>query len=492
MWDYICPRCRREVAKNSRKCVHCGEQFGVPIRVPPKVLKDQKALEKYVHKHVFPKVSASQREYLTQFFTTLFSNGFEEGNFTAWSYTMGAPSIVNTPVHHGSYAFKSDAVGECCVKSFAGQTLCYARWYVQFADLENLGNGLHVYIGGFWGNEGWSECMVRVSRTAAGVLQIGCYVRRGFSTDVNWAGVNDTWYCIEIRYKKDAVDGGYSLWVDGVQLINVTGKDYSAAGDIQWVMCGDEGNSGDIVVFYEDCVVVADTYIGVEGGAILKEVADSLSLSDSVLRDKILTISDSIASLDSLLAHKTLQITDTITVLETILRNKTFTVSDSIGLSELITVITGGILKEVLDTIGLSEQVKINKSFIIQDTVSLLDQIFRHKPSITITDAVALAEIIAVSKLFTITDAVSIADVVYAMKTLPIYDQITITDQVSTPTRILQALDTIGLSDTLYVNKTLIITDQIGLAEVVEVGKGGAQKTKLFLILGDLAIQIQG
>jgi hypothetical protein len=207
---------------------------------------------------------------------------------------------------------------------------------------------------------------------------------------------------------------------------------------------------------------------------VLKEVTDSLSLSDAVLRNKILEVADSLGLSDS------------------VLRNKTFTVSDSIGLSELITLITGGILKEVLDMIGLSEQVKINKSFIIQDTVSLLDQIFRHKPSITITDAVALAEVIAVSKLFTVTDAISIADVVYAMKTLPIYDQITITDQVSTPTRILQALDAIGLSDTAYVNKTLIITDQIALAEVVEVGKGGAAKTKLFLILGDLAIQIQG
>jgi hypothetical protein len=50
-----------------------------------------------------------------------------------------------------------------------------------------------------------------------------------------------------------------------------------------------------------------------------------------------------------------------------------------------------------------------------------------------------------------------------------------------------------ALSDTSYVNKTLIITDQIALAEVAEVGKGGvAQKTKLFLIFGNIAMQIQG
>jgi hypothetical protein len=232
--------------------------------------------------------------------------------------------------------------------------------------------------------------------------------------------------------------------------------------------------------------------LDLQEGGVLKEVTDSLSLSDAVLRDKTLTISDSVASLDSLLSNKTLQITDTVTLLETILCDKTFTVSDSIGLSELITVITGGILKEVLDAIGLCEEVKIDKSLIIQDTVSLLDQIFRHKPNVSITDAIALAEVIAVSKLFAVTDAVSIADVVYAMKTLPIYDQITVTDQVSTPTRILQALDAIGLSDTAYVNKTLIITDQISLVEVVEKGVAGAVKTKIFLLIGDLAVQLSG
>ena len=73
--DYICPKCRKEVKQKSHKCPFCGENYGLPLRVPPKVLKDPKALEDYVHKHIFTKISASQREYLTQFFTTIFSDG---------------------------------------------------------------------------------------------------------------------------------------------------------------------------------------------------------------------------------------------------------------------------------------------------------------------------------------------------------------------------------------------------------------------------------
>lgn len=240
-----------------------------------------------------------------------------------------------------------------------------------------------------------------------------------------------------------------------------------------------------------DARQVVALWLTVGGAPTLKEVTDNLSLSDAVLRDKTLAVLDSLGLADVPLKSWTPQISDSITLSEAILRNKTFSITDSITLSEIVEVITGAIIKYVEDSLGLSDAVKINKTLIISDVLGLLDQVFRHKPQISITDAIALAEVVAVSKLFTITDAVSIADVVYVMKTLPIYDQITIIDQVSTPTRILQALDAVGLSDNAYVNKTLIITDQIALAEVVEVGKGVA-KTKLFLVIGDLAIQISG
>jgi hypothetical protein len=57
---------------------------------------------------------------------------------------------------------------------------------------------------------------------------------------------------------------------------------------------------------------------------------------------------------------------------------------------------------------------------------------------------------------------------------------------------VLQALEAVGVADGALVRKTLMITETVNLAEVVEVGVGGVKKTRLFLILGDLAVQLTG
>ena len=150
-----------------------------------------------------------------------------------------------------------------------------------------------------------------------------------------------------------------------------------------------------------DCVVVADAYIGPEEEGTLVEVADSLELAETVLRNKTLILSDSLGLADSLYGNKSLLL------------------SDSASLSELVTVIIGEAIKYV-------------------------------------------------------TDSVSSADL------------------VSTPSRVLRALEAIGATDNVAVNKVLQITETISLAEIVEVGVGGVKKTRLFLILGDLAVQLTG
>src|SRR3989337_3644689 len=109
MWEYICPKCRKGVKQSAHQCTHCSEKFPLAIRVPPSFLKDPKKLEAYVHKHIFPRVSEFERNYLTKFFTEYFNNGFEEGDFSAWTSVNdsgGRLSVQGTTVHHGSYAMK--------------------------------------------------------------------------------------------------------------------------------------------------------------------------------------------------------------------------------------------------------------------------------------------------------------------------------------------------------------------------------------------------
>jgi len=278
MWDYICPRCRREVAKNSHKCPYCGEPHGVPLRVPSKVLKDKEALEKYVHEKVFPKVSSWQREYLTQFFTEIFSDGFETGNFNAWTdiyVSSGCTLVVETfNPHHGNYNLKGvvsgTAAGEFAfaIKNIGtSYTTAYARGYVKYTGISGLDASEIIPCIGFWVNIGdTNTARAGYGKNAAGTV---CWAMRYFNggSFYNAFGSStpepDKWYCVELRCSVGA-SATLQLFVNGNLEIEVTDVNNSAR-QFSYVHFGIDFNNGVVAAtVYGDCVVVADTYIGTE------------------------------------------------------------------------------------------------------------------------------------------------------------------------------------------------------------------------------------
>lgn len=105
LWTHICPKCRKEVKANSHECPYCGEKYPLTLKVPFAGLHDAKKLEAYVHKHIFPRVSAFERHYLTRFFTTFLTSGWENsggtdltdgGTWTGSSSTGAANTIVTS------------------------------------------------------------------------------------------------------------------------------------------------------------------------------------------------------------------------------------------------------------------------------------------------------------------------------------------------------------------------------------------------------------
>ena len=90
------------------------------------------------------------------------------------------------------------------------------------------------------------------------------------------------------------------------------------------------------------------------GGATEVTVTDSISLSDSVLRNKALTIADSIGTSDSILGDKSLDISDMIQLLEEILRDKALPIIDSANLSDLALIHKS---LQITDVIQLIEQI---------------------------------------------------------------------------------------------------------------------------------------
>jgi hypothetical protein len=159
MWDYICPKCRREVKRKSRKCPYCGENYGIPLRVPPQVLKDPKTLEDYVHKHIFPKISASERKYLTQFFTVeeVYTNSFDS-TYVAWTEFGASPYLQNTDadyVYTGTGATKEGDWGFPTASLAGTINSVKLRFEARTSILECGDVTIEVWDGSSWVNAGY-------------------------------------------------------------------------------------------------------------------------------------------------------------------------------------------------------------------------------------------------------------------------------------------------------------------------------------------------
>lgn len=270
MWDYICPKCKKEVEKNSHKCPFCGERYGVPLRVPPKILKDAKALEKYVHEKVFPRISASQREYLTRFFTVLFSDGFESGDFSAWTGTIvtsgNTLEVITGAKYTGSYGAHSVATAyndtALCYKTF-GST--YTTLYVR----------IYLYIVQFNFTSGYADSIIQIVNNTGTIIEsFGIYNDAGTLrpairdySDSSWTYTGSmttgTWYCFEAKTVCASGTGELRLYLDGIDTVDETGINNPYTPN--QVNCGQNagfgGHSGTVEIYYDD-VVVADAYIG--------------------------------------------------------------------------------------------------------------------------------------------------------------------------------------------------------------------------------------
>jgi hypothetical protein len=289
MWDYVCPKCKREVKQKSHKCPYCNENYGVPLRVPPRVLKDPEALEQYVHRQVFPKVSASQRAYLTQFFTEIFSDGFETGNYNNWTgTTIGAGNtleVSSTYAHTGTYSSKAILAENVGGYAYAYKTLAtvgntaYMRlyFYLDAFALATAGRAFwFMWMKGHATTDtGYNYATLKIYGSTQ-ALQLYYRTTAGYQTDTSATTISlDTWYCLEIKAVVESADAGeVRVYLNGTEVADLaqTGLNNAVGwGGIKGVWAGGSLSHvevGTSCTFYEDCVVVADAYIGpeVEGG----------------------------------------------------------------------------------------------------------------------------------------------------------------------------------------------------------------------------------
>jgi hypothetical protein len=206
----------------------------------------------------------------------VFTDGFESGSFSAWtgtSFTSGeTAAIVNTIVHHGIYCgmFTSNGNGgferAYCYRTIASQTELYARGYFRVATSGIADNDDRFYFIVF--KAGSNPVAFAGWRQIGGVVKWNLLIRDG----TGWAGAYSAvipslnqWYCVELHWKKDAANGFAELWVDGVIVCSVTGKNTAYYGDVNRVDFGlAEIVNCAATTVYGDCCIIAKTYVGLE------------------------------------------------------------------------------------------------------------------------------------------------------------------------------------------------------------------------------------
>ena len=282
IFECICPKCRKGVKQSARQCPHCGEKYPLALRVPPTFLKDPKKLEAYVHEHIFPRISEFERNYLTKYFTVLFSDGFESGDFSAWTGTDNAPIVQSTIKHHGTYAMKIDAAGEFAYKLLdTAKNNLFMRMYWQ-ADATPA-NGNQTGMLSFYESDAVTERLqVRVWNNGGTITWILAISGTSYTYTSGSCNPNQ-WYCIEAEY--DSVSDVHNLWLDGVNVISQVDTE---TGTVQYVIADSAiGFFG--TAQYIDCVVVADAYIGPEAAGVTVKKGSNLSgLMTEMLNSKML------------------------------------------------------------------------------------------------------------------------------------------------------------------------------------------------------------
>lgn len=266
IWEYQCPNCHKFVEPAISFCPYCKTVFEEEKwRVPPRFLKNNKAMSDYAHNVLAPKLTEKQRKLLFEYFTILFSSGFEPGDLTEWTsnVTSGGTIVAETiHPHIGKWDAKVNvnaggASAYVYVNLGATYPILDMRLYVRFKILP-ITAGDVIYLMRMSDSGAWLDVWVTTAGSGANNWALWVNETSTGYTASNGPS-NGIWYCVEV--KRDVTNTAIALWVDGVlalsQAVAISvNAQYCYAGFIS-------GGLTTAVEFYLDDVVVTDgAYIG--------------------------------------------------------------------------------------------------------------------------------------------------------------------------------------------------------------------------------------
>lgn len=214
--------------------------------------------------------------YATTTYSQLTSDGFDSGNFSAWSGTSVSngetAAVTNTIQVDGQYCaiFTSNGNGvnenAYCYKSIGSLAELYVRSYFYVSQSGIVDSGDRFYLIAL--NAGSNTVSYAGWRKTSGVVKWFLSIKSGTTTLVAYSTTSPSlnqWYCVELHFKKNSSAGLGELWINGTKACSITRKNTSAYGNTTQVRIGlpalySCANTSVIV----DCVEIATSYIAQE------------------------------------------------------------------------------------------------------------------------------------------------------------------------------------------------------------------------------------
>jgi hypothetical protein len=227
--------------------------------------------------------------------TVIFSDGFESGNFSAWTDIYGSPEVVSDVKHTGSYsAFCNLSGTHTCYYGLEGSegwgNHIFARAYFKFSkstsDWSTRGN---TYVSA-WNSSAGDKI---IADAVLGHWQNNNYfwafeVLNGTNLELiegsHFALDTSVWYCIEVEVFVDGSAGYAKMYVDHVLVASLVGVDNNEYGNLNHVGFGQSyyGRNGEAV--WWDCCVIADSYIGPELPPTPVTLSQAANITENSLR----------------------------------------------------------------------------------------------------------------------------------------------------------------------------------------------------------------
>jgi hypothetical protein len=191
----------------------------------------------------------------------IFSDGFESGNFNAWTSKSGTYAITSKPVHTGSYAANftgSNSYAQYTLST--NQQTLYARCYFYIPSMvPNGGNIRVIYI---WDSAGALQCRAGIAVGSDGTTYWTLQTPAGQYNSPAASIHTGQWYCMEVRYTAGTGSNAIAtLYVDGTQMVTVTTG--TGKNPVHYVQIGSPCGfaPAGFVTVVDDCVIDS-SYIG--------------------------------------------------------------------------------------------------------------------------------------------------------------------------------------------------------------------------------------